>query len=207
MISKIFKDGFIDLVLKNLRAMRWRFFLASKGVIAGKNVVLKGTPVIIRRTGTIRIGNNVTLRSNDDGYHASIYAPSRLMTDTKKDALIDIGDGTRINGASIHATERVTIGRRCLIAANVTIIDSDGHGVDPDERALSNPVSRPVTIEDNVWIGMNALILKGVTIGKNSVVGAGSVVTRSIPPDSVAAGNPARVVKTLEKGLSVKAKA
>ncbi len=164
----------------------------------GKNPVLKGKPVILRFKGSIHIGNNVTLRSDDRGYHASIYAPTRLMTDGKDHTIIEIGDNTRINGASIHATERINIGKNCLIASNVIIIDSDGHGISPFERDLSNPVSSPVIIEDNVWIGMNSIILKGVRIGENSIIGAGSVVTKSIPANCVAAGNPARVVKLLD---------
>lgn len=189
---------FLRLVSKNLLLLRWQIYLRSKGVVTGHNVIVKGKPVILRRTGAILLGNNVTLRSDDYGYHASIYAPTRLMTDTKKDAVIEIGDNTRINGASIHATERIAIGKNCLIASNVTIIDSDGHGIYPSERGSSNPVSLPVIIDDNVWIGINSIILKGVRIGTNAVIGAGSVVTKSIPSNSVAAGNPARVVRTFD---------
>lgn len=190
--------GFAGLVWKNLVCLRWRRYLRSRGVVTRGDVILKGKPVILRMTGNIHIGNNVSLRSDDRGYHSSVYAPTRLMTDTREDALIEIGDDTRINGASIHATEKIVIGRGCLIASNVTIVDSDGHGIYPSERQLSNPVSKPVIIEDNVWIGMSSIILKGVRIGRNSVIGAGSVVTKSIPSDCVAAGNPARVVKVLD---------
>lgn len=190
---------FLTFVAKNFRTLYWTWYLGSKGVRVGKNVIVKGRPRILRFSGTIRIGDNVTLRSCDHGYHSSIYGPTRLMTDTREDALIEIGDNTRINGASIHATERITVGRNCLVAANVTILDSDGHGLLPGERALVNPVSKPVIIEDNVWIGINSIILKGVRIGKNSVIGAGSVVARDIPPNCVVAGNPARAIKSLDK--------
>ncbi|RNC69636.1 MAG: acyltransferase [Desulfuromonadales bacterium] len=189
---------FIRIVVKNTRILYWTGYLTSKGVQVGKNISLKGKPQILKFKGAIRIGDNVTIRSGDYGYHSSIYAPTRLMTDTTEHALIEIGDNTRINGASIHAAERITIGRDCLIAANVTIVDSDGHGLRPDERHLVNPVSRPVIIEDNVWIGLNSIILKGVRIGANSVIGAGSVVSRDVPPNCVASGNPAQVVKTFD---------
>jgi acetyltransferase-like isoleucine patch superfamily enzyme len=188
----------IRLVSKNARVFYWTYYLRLKGVQVGKNISLKGKPQILKFTGAIKIGSNVTIRSGDYGYHCSIYAPTRLMTDTSENALIEIGDNTRINGASIHASERITIGHDCLIAANVTIVDSDGHGLLPNERHLVNPVSRPVIIENNVWIGLNSIILKGVRIGANSVVGAGSVVSRDVPPNSVASGNPARVVKTFK---------
>jgi acetyltransferase-like isoleucine patch superfamily enzyme len=202
-ISKILRGlvnpvELIRLVLKNIRVLYWTRYLRSKGVQVGRNISLKGKPQILRFTGFIRIGDNVAIRSTDYGYHSSIYAPTRLMTDTAEHALIEIGDNTRINGASIHAAERITIGKNCLIAANVTIVDSDGHGLRPDERHLVNPVSQPVIIEDNVWIGLNSIILKGVRIGANSVIGAGSVVSRDIPPNCVVSGNPAQIVKTFD---------
>lgn len=190
---------FLDVILKNLRILFWRFYLRRKGVQVGNNIALKGKPQVMRFSGRIRIGDNVSIRSHDFGYHASLYAPTRLMTDTRENATIEIGDNTRINGASIHATRKICIGKNCLIGANVTILDSDGHGLHPNDRHLINPVSSPVIIEDNVWIGINCIILKGVQIGKNSAIAAGSVVTKSIPPNSVAAGNPARVVKTFEE--------
>ncbi len=187
---------FFNLIWKNVRAFCWQMYLKSKGVTVGTNVIIKGKPIILRLTGAIRLGNNVTLLSNSRRYHVSIYAPTRLMTDEKENAIIEIGDNTRINGASIHATEKISIGKNCLIAANVTIIDSDGHGLSPVQRNLINPVSQPVIIEDNVWIGINSIILKGVKIGRNSVIGAGSIVTKNVPSNCVAAGNPACVVKT-----------
>jgi len=190
---------FIRLAAKNLRVLCWTGYLMSKGVTVGKNISLKGKPAIERFTGTIRIGDNVTLRSRSRGSHSTLYAPTRLITDTRPDATIEIGDHTRINGACIHATERISIGSHCLIAPNVTILDSDGHGLQPDERRLANPVSAPVVIGNNVWIGISVIVLKGVRIGENSVVAAGSVVVHDVPPNSVVAGNPARVVKILEQ--------
>ncbi len=186
------------VVRKNIRRRRCMKPLTRAGVFLGRSVLVQGRPKVLRMTGTIRIGDNVTLRSDDWGNHTSIYAPTRLMTDTREDAAIEIGDGTRINGACIHATRRISIGRNCLIASNVTILDSDGHGVMPDDRHASNPVSLPVEIGDNVWIGMNSIILKGVRIGDGAVIGAGSVVTKDVPARCVAAGNPARVIKTFD---------
>jgi acetyltransferase-like isoleucine patch superfamily enzyme len=189
----------LSLIWKNIRAALWITYLKSRGVTVGSNVILKGKPVILRYSGSITLGDNVTLLSKSKRYHTAIYAPTRLMTDTREDAMIVIGDNTRINGASIHATESIIIGKNCLIAANVTIIDSDGHGIDSSERSLANPLSEPVVIEDNAWIGMNSIILKGVRIGKNSIIGAGSVVTKHVPENCVAAGNPARVLRNMEQ--------
>ena len=198
-LRKIKKRGlsFLNLAYKNVRNFYWTVFMLHKGVEVGKNIILKGKPKIYKFSGNIKIGDNVTILSNDFRYHSSLYKPTRLMTDTNPNAAIEIGDNSRINGVSIHATKKISIGKNCLIAANVTILDSDGHGTGIDERAFVNPVSLPVIIEDNVWIGINSIILKGVKIGENSVVGAGSVVSNNVPPNSIVAGNPAKVVKTL----------
>jgi acetyltransferase-like isoleucine patch superfamily enzyme len=110
------------------------------------------------------------------------------------------------------AEEKIGIGSHCLISWNVGIADSDFHPLEPAQRLIDAQAlapyfkdrpprpklkTAPVKIADNVWIGMNAVILKGVTIGENSVVAAGSVVTKSVPPNTVVAGNPAITVRQL----------
>ena len=97
-----------------------------------------------------------------------------------------LSDGSTIAAGSIGG---VSIGRGCAISFGVTIIDDDGHGFGPP------PYSAPIVIEDRVWIGCNATILKGVTIGKGSVVAAGALVTKSCPPGSLIAGVPAKVIR------------
>jgi acetyltransferase-like isoleucine patch superfamily enzyme len=125
---------------------------------------------------------------------------------------VKVGDYSLLNGALIMADESVEIGAYCLISWNVAIADGDYHPIDAAQRrqdaiALSpyapNRPERPriktapVKIGDNVWIGLNAVILKGVTIGDNAVIAAGAVVTRSVPANTIVAGNPAVVVKEL----------
>lgn len=116
--------------------------------------------------------------------------------------MIVLGEGTFIgHECSIRASDSVRIGRHCLLAGGVIVTDYDGHPLDAKRRRLGEPTPseqvRPVTIGDDVWIGQRAIILKGVTIGSRSVIGAGAVVVRDIPPDCVAGGNPARVVRNL----------
>lgn len=144
------------------------------------------------------------------GDHVSCYAGCSFAIG--KNGTCSVGDYTLLNGALIMAEERVEIGSYCLISWNVGIADSDFHPIDPAQRKLDSlalapygkdrpprPVIRtaPVRIADNVWIGMGALILKGVTIGENSVIAAGAIVTKSVPANVIVAGNPAVIVKEL----------
>jgi acetyltransferase-like isoleucine patch superfamily enzyme len=94
------------------------------------------------------------------------------------------------------AAESITIGDACMIAHGVYISDADWHGIYDRAEPVGN--TNPVILEDNVWIGDSATVCKGVTIGKNSIIGAGAVVTKNVPPNSIFAGNPAKLVKTLE---------
>jgi acetyltransferase-like isoleucine patch superfamily enzyme len=104
---------------------------------------------------------------------------------------VRIGDETYINANScILCTDSIQIGARCAISWGVEILDFDGHRI-----SGSNGETGPIWIGDDVWIGARAIVLKGVEIGEGAVVAAGSVVTRSIPPRSLAAGNPARVIR------------
>lgn len=112
------------------------------------------------------------------------------------DAEIHIGDFCLISpGVRISAAQSIRIGDNCMLAAKVTISDSDWHGI--YNRIRPFRCTKPVIIENNVWLGEGAIIIKGVHIGENSVIGAGAVVTKNIPANSVAAGNPARVIKTI----------
>ena len=104
-----------------------------------------------------------------------------------------------MNGTAIVARSKsIQIGNNTIIAPNVTILDSDFHIPWPPERRYNtseNEIDKDVTIHDDVWIGMNTIILKGVTIGKNSIISAGSVVVHDIPENCLAGGVPARVLK------------
>ena len=143
------------------------------------------------------------------GNHVSCYAGCSFAVG--ENGLCRIGDFTLLNGALVMAEERIEIGSHCLVSWNVGIADSDFHPLEPAQRLIDSQAlapfykdrparpklqTSPVIIGDNVWIGMNAVILKGVAIGENSVVAAGAVVTKSVPANSVVAGNPAAVVKT-----------
>lgn len=130
----------------------------------------------------------------------------------RENGTIDVGSNCYIGDHSrIWAAESVKIGNNVLIAHNVNVFDNDTHPIDYLERRddadniifkgkrknYSSLRSAPVVIGDDVWIGCNSIILKGVEIGEGSIIGAGSVVTKNVPPNTLVAGNPARVVKAL----------
>ena len=128
---------------------------------------------------------------------------------------ISIGNNVYIGpGTSLQAKESITVGDNVIIANNVILLDNNNHPTSPEMRLKMSACkdylhdelwtwqyaeSAPIVIEENVWIGRDARILKGVTIGKGSIVALGAVVTKDVPPYSVVAGNPARVVKELPK--------
>ncbi len=151
---------------------------------------------LYRPTGRIgvRIANNVTL------WRASLSV--------EENGTIEIGDDCYLAGASFACANRITLGKRVLISGGVTIVDSDFHPIAPMARMADTIAVSPrgdrkhrpsveagfVVIEDDVWIGYNATVLKGVRIGSGAVIAPGSVVTRDVAPGAHVAGNPARAV-------------
>lgn len=170
----------------------------NDGVVLGNNVQFLDTPIIdVGNGGRLEIGEDVMIDSDRRAYHSSMHSPTKLVAKTPG-AIILIGSKSRIHGTCIHARSSVRIGRQCLIAANCHIVDSNGH-----EKLLDHPAGRldsidqplPIVIGDSVWIGMNCVILPGVSIGDGAVIGTGSVVTRDIPAGCFAAGVPAEVLE------------
>ena len=150
--------------------------------------------------GPIYIGDYATLiASSDKKVRISVWPQSPGK------GLIHIGNFCMIcPGVRISAADKIRIGDSCMFANNAYITDSDWH--DLYNRVVTGK-SAPITIADNVWIGDSAIVCKGVTIGANSIVGAGAVVTGDIPANAVAAGNPAKVVKKLDPGRAVTTRA
>lgn len=189
-----------------LRQLWWRLAVPRKlrrmGVRIGSDAVFYGDPIVSmeKGRGEITIGSKCVLCSVSEFTALGVNHPVVLRT-LRPGAVIRIGDDTGMSGATICAAVSVVVGSNVLLGANVTIVDTDFHTIKSrGRRHNDNPdeiSSAPVIIDDNVFIGMNTLVLKGARIGKNSVIGAGSIVVGEIPANVIAAGNPARVIKTL----------
>lgn len=163
----------------------------------GKNVVINGRLRLFGK-GQLQLGDHVRINSlyrmNPIGGNefCSMYI--------KPNAKIIIGKETGISNSALYASNLIEIGERVKLGGNVKIYDTDFHSLDYHERAMRQDPgvkSEPVYIADDVFVGAHSIILKGVTIGERSIIGAGSVVTRSIPSDEVWGGAPAQFIKKL----------
>ena len=193
------------MVLRIQAALALPFALLAKlkchllGVEFGEGLSLFGPPIVFRASNTkITIGRHVMLCSWSRFTALGVNHPVVLRT-LEPGAQINIGDHVGISGGSICAAQSVTIGAYTMLGANVTVTDTDFHPLGTENRRYSNDgvKSAPVVIGENVFIGTGSIILKGVHIGNNSIIGAHSVVTRDIPCNTIAAGNPCRVLGSL----------
>ncbi len=174
---------------------------AWQGVRIGRECRFYGVPRLVRvGDSRIEIGDRCTFRSARWANRAGL--PRRVTLYAEGGGVIRIGDQSGLNGVIVMATKEIVIGDRVTVGAYVRITDSDWHGVNPDQRHGGPSRARPVHIEDDVFIGWQSIVLKGVTIGRGAVIGAGSVVTHDIPPMAVARGNPAEVTRYLDKPVA-----
>ncbi len=172
-----------------------RFLCFLKSIKLSKGSVFWGLSIIekSRFEDEIIIGERCRFKSRTRTNLIGINRPCILSTQGDGISRLIIGDNCSFSGTVISCFREIIIGNQVKCGANTLITDSDWHL--EDSRA---GVSKPVVIEDNVWLGVNVLVMKGVRIGKNSVIGAGSVVTRDIPDNVIAAGNPCVVLKDIK---------
>lgn len=179
-----------EAIIWGLRFIWYEPLFRSQCERVGDRLQMEKLPYITG-VGKIVVGNNVRLSGKSSfGFGNRVYPNPSLV----------IGDHTFIgHNCAFLVAQSISVGNHCLLAGGVRLSDYDGHPIDYRERRLNAPISpdsiRPIVIGDDVWIGAGASILKGVRIGDRSIIGAGSVVTADIPPDVIAAGNPARVIK------------
>lgn len=177
-------------------------FLKAHGVETEYGyVTLLGEPIIYKApNSTIKIGKGVLLISDSQYNSAGVNHPCIIATE-KEGAEIILEDGTGFSGVSIVAKNRIHIGRRSGCGVNCNIWDNDFHSLDAAKRASEQNTDytkeAPIEIGDDVWIGANVTILKGISIGDNCVIGTMSLINKDIPSNSMAVGIPAKIVKNI----------
>ena len=191
MFKKIVRKLFFKM--HRLRVIKYKLLSNCRVVIGSARY---RQPTLLLGKGRIEFGCDVELGFFPSPYFFNGYQHIESRTN---DSIIKVGERVMINNNSFICSEGagISIGDDCLVGCNVQIFDSDFHSLSPIERKTGSPRVAAVNIQNNVFIGSNVIICKGVNIGENSVIGAGSIVTSSIPSDSIAAGNPAVVVKNL----------
>ena len=187
--------------LRQLPSLLWLLELKISGFQISSPIRLFGHPICSRYPGSsIFLGRHVTLDSSARTNPLGGSSPCvlRTMTPTSR---IRLGDRVGLSSCTIVAGNSIEIGEDTILGAGSMILDNDfhipGHGFSWLTEYSKN--SKPVKIGRGCFIGARSIILKGVTLGDRVVIGAGSVVTKDVPAYSVAAGNPARVVRTLPK--------
>ena len=193
----------VKIKLKNLisyylfqypRVLKYKFLSNSQNIV-GKPIY--NQPMLLSGRGLIVFGKNINLGVRSSPYFYSGYG----YVDARKSfSKISIGDNVWINNniSIVSESEGITIGNDTLIGLNVSISDTDGHDLHPDKRLMGTQNTQSIKIGNNVFIGNNVKILKGVIIGDNSVIANSSVVTKSIPANVIAGGNPAKVIKEID---------
>lgn len=169
----------------------------------GRNVAWSGIPIIsIYPQSKILIGDKCVICSRSSQTALGINHPVVLRT-LRAGAELRIGEGVRMSGTTICAADKVVVGDRCVIGANVTIVDTDFHSLDASIRSSTedseNAKAKAVIIGCDVFIGGGTYILKGVNIGDGAIIGAASVVTSEVAPFTVFAGNPAKQISILTR--------
>lgn len=193
-VNRKLKNIAIYYIFQYPKVLKYKFLSDCKNVIGSPKY---NQPIQLLGEGKIVFGKNVNLGVN---FSPNLYSGYGYINARNLHSIISIGNNVWINNNFIIASEGegVEIGDRTLIGLNVEILDSDFHNLHPDKRMNGVSKTSKVVISENVFLGNNVKILKGVTIGKNSVIANSSVVTKSIPENVIASGNPCKVIKQID---------
>ena len=201
-------------IIKKVDVLKFIYlnFICKK--ISGEIKPYKGSIIELNKGSKIKIGENLFVNSHKlTGSKKEVYLSLKENSIFKikktfniyydvdiclyKDAILEIGSGFINAGSQIRCLHHIVIGEGVAIARGVKILDSDAHEI-YFEDGKKHIVSGKIKIGNKVWIGTNATILKGVTIGDNSIVAAGSIVTKNVPEGVIVAGNPAKVIRKID---------
>lgn len=176
--------------------------LRRSGVAVGRRVAFFGLPIVERSRGSEIIIGDRTVVTSRSGMTALGVGHRTVIRTVAENASIRIGADVGLSGTTVCAASSVEIGDGTMVGADCRIVDTDFHPIRSRSRRYE-PIPPPreddrIVIGRNVFLGMSVQVLKGVAIGDNTVVGAGSVVVEDLPADTICAGNPARPIKKLE---------
>ena len=202
MINKLrkvdIKYYFVEKILKILGiiSINLNLFLYMGKLKIGKNYNIWGSiRFLIDGDGKIIIDKNFHAVSSRKRSYLTIFSPCHLTS--IHGGKIIIGNNVGLNGNTIAARDLIEIGDETMIAPNLIISDHDGHSLNPLKRWTDKGISEKILIGKRCWIGANSIILKGVKIGNNTIIGAGSVVTNECEKNSIYAGNPAKKIRNI----------
>lgn len=188
-------------ILKEIRALYFKvintLIMKKNNVEYKENIKINGI-VSISNQGKISFGNN--LRINSGIKYNPIGGNTKLSIHIGKDAKLTIGNNCAMSNVAFCCKKEINIKNNVYIGGDCRIYDTDFHSIKLENRIQSNDPdirTERVVIEDGAFIGASCIILKGVRIGQNSVIGAGSVIARDVPPNQVWAGNPAKYIKNI----------
>lgn len=183
------------IIFQSSRHLKYYFLSENNNIVGSAHIY---QPSLFNGKGKIAFGKNVKIggKSSNGFFTGYCYFDAR-----DEYSSIEIHDNVHINNncSLISNMSSIEICSNTLIGANVSISDSDFHSLDPQKRLSDDGVSKKVFIDENVFIGSNVTILKGVSIGKNSVVANSSVVTKMFPENVIIAGNPAKIIRSLDE--------
>lgn len=171
-----------------------KIYMKLAGIPCGKKMKMIGWPFIYKfKNSWIKFGDNCSINSSFFSNLIGLYQRTIIIA---RGGEIEIGNNVGISGTTIYSRKRVFIGNDVLIGANCKIIDNDFHGMKSEVRDNIDFIRLgEICIDDGTFVGCNCIILKNTALGKNCVVGAGSVVHGFFPDNCVIAGNPAKIVK------------
>jgi acetyltransferase-like isoleucine patch superfamily enzyme len=196
-------SSLINAIYNVLDGLYWSTYAVYSTLITGSLARIRGirigrgtkffgrTKFKKARTASIVVGKNNCFRSTPTSNLIGVNRPC-IVSALEPESIVQIGDDCGFSGTVIGCFKSITIGHRVKCGANTLITDGDWHAEDPRS---STP--KPIVIGDNVWLGVNVTVMKGVTIGANSLIGAGSIVTKDIPANVIAAGNPCVVIRSV----------
>lgn len=186
---------FARIIRKLVRTLRVCFY-RSISTVKPEGRFISVAPVLCEGKGRISVGEGTVFGFVEDAGFWTTYA---FLNPRNAESNVSFGKNGRICNrfTAISEGEGIEIGDNVLIGSSVTVLDSDFHEIAPSRRVGGNPKTGKVVIGDNVWIGDHVMILKGTTIGNNSVVAAGAVVSGEFPANVVIGGVPARVIREI----------